>query len=149
MFLTRETDYAIRCVQHIAARKGGVTAVAEIALESNITKTFAAKILQKLVSAGIVKSVRGVKGGFSLARPPSKVSVLDVIEAVQGEPGLNICVLEGGDKNCERTPHCSVHPVWKELQSDMIKKLSHYSFSRLQGMAETGQEKTFGNKDAQ
>lgn len=138
MFITRETDYAIRCALHLATLKGGVASVADIALESEISKAFAAKILQRLVKAGIVESARGVKGGFSLTKDPSKTSLFEVIAAIQGEPGLNICVVEGLEDECDRSGYCPVHPVWKELQADMLRKLSGYSLKRLSGNSAGG-----------
>ncbi len=129
MQLTREADYAVRCVLYLASAGGRPAAVGEIAEAQGISAAFTAKILQKLVSAGIAASRRGVKGGFVLARPPAETTLLEVIEAVQGPLALNICVVDR--KNCDRNSRCSVHPVWVEVQADMKKKLESYTFERL------------------
>jgi len=68
MQIKRETDYAIRCVYYLAGTEQDVVMMDEIAAEMEIPKSFAAKILQKLVRAGIVSSFQGIKGGFRLAR---------------------------------------------------------------------------------
>src|SRR5512135_1502464 len=94
MQITRETDYAIRCVYYLAGKKSGVTMVDEISKEMNIPKSFLAKILQKLAKASLVKSYRGVKGGFELSRAPEEISLLGVIEAIQGPVAMNICALD-------------------------------------------------------
>ncbi len=129
MQITREADYAIRCVLYLAAHRHETVAVGEIAEAQYIPKTFTAKILQKLVRAGIVASARGKKGGFTLARAPSMISLLDVIETIQGPIPLNMCVIDR--KSCERTDYCTVHPVWVELRADFVRKLRSIRFSRL------------------
>ncbi|MCI0468438.1 MAG: Rrf2 family transcriptional regulator, partial [Nitrospirae bacterium] len=78
MQITRETDYAIRSVLHLAEKPEGIAMIDEISKSRDIPKTFLAKILQKLTRAKIVKSHRGVKGGFQIARPPDKINLYDV-----------------------------------------------------------------------
>lgn len=128
MNITRETDYAVRCVLYLAKHHDGVAIVDDIAREMEIPKSFLAKILQKLARAGIVKSTRGVKGGFRLALAPSDISLLRVIEAIQGPLCLNLCLID--DKHCRRSTFCSVHPAWVEIQKTVAKELSAYDFGR-------------------
>jgi Rrf2 family protein len=129
MQITRETDYAIRCVYYLAGKKNGVTMVDEISKEMNIPKSFLAKILQKLGKFALVKSFRGVKGGFILARAPQEISLLEVIEAVQGPVAMNICAL---DKTlCERSSACAIHPVWIEIRRQVEETLRRKNFADL------------------
>ncbi|MFA5354936.1 MAG: Rrf2 family transcriptional regulator, partial [Thermodesulfovibrionales bacterium] len=104
MQITRETDYAVRCVTYLVLKQDQVVMVDEIASENLIPKSFLSKILQKLVKAGIVKSYRGVKGGFQLAREPKKISLLDVVEATEGPLSLNQCVID--ENRCCRSNSC-------------------------------------------
>jgi len=127
MQITKETDYAIRCVLYLAGKRGSVTMVDEIARNKFIPKSFLAKILQKLVKAGIVRSYRGVKGGFELAREPEKVSLLDVIEAIQGPVAMNACALD--ESVCSLSVSCSVHPVWVEIRKEIEQLLREKNFS--------------------
>ena len=129
MTITRETDYAVRCVLYLAKKAGSIMVVDSIADEAGIPKSFLAKILQKLARAGIVKSTRGVRGGFQLAKEAGELSLLCVIEAIQGHPALNICVLDS--TKCSRSCFCSIHPVWMDIQGEIEKKLGHYTISRL------------------
>ncbi|HAM53201.1 MAG TPA: Rrf2 family transcriptional regulator [Nitrospiraceae bacterium] len=129
MTITRETDYAVRCVLYLAKNVGSIMVVDSIAGDAGIPKSFLAKILQKLAKAGIVKSTRGVKGGFQLAKEPDELSLMCVIEAIQGHPALNICVLDS--KKCSRSCFCSIHPVWMDIQGEIEKKLDRYSISGL------------------
>ena len=128
MNITRETDYAVRCVLYLAKYTDAVAIVDDIAREMEIPKSFLAKILQKLAKAAIVKSTRGVKGGFRLALEPSKISLLHVIEAVQGPLCLNVCLID--DKHCRRTTFCSVHPAWVEIQKTVERELNAYDFGK-------------------
>ncbi|WP_333652544.1 RrF2 family transcriptional regulator [Dissulfurispira sp.] len=71
MEITRETDYAIRCVLHLSEAPNNVIMVDEIVKAKSIPKGFLSKILQKLAKANIVKSYRGVRGGFQIAKAPN------------------------------------------------------------------------------
>ena len=129
MQITRQTDYAIRCVLYLAREKNRVVMVEEIAREMNIPKSFLAKILQKLTREGILKSFRGVKGGFQVAKNPRQVSLLDVIEAVQGPTAMNKCVVD--KRACQLSVHCTVHPVWMELRHKVEQHLKKVTFEKL------------------
>lgn len=126
MVITRETDYAIRCVLYLSWKQGHLTMVDEIAREMTIPKSFLAKIVQKLTRANLIKSFRGVKGGFQLARKPEEISLLDVIEVMQGPVAMNRCAV---DKTlCSLSCSCVVHPVWVELRKKTEEYLRHANF---------------------
>ena len=94
-----DTDYAMRMLVSLALREGNspVTA-ADLTEGQNIPVDFAYKILQKLRRANIIKSFKGVNGGFSLAKKPCDISLLDVVDAVQGRILLRHCLID--DDNC-------------------------------------------------
>ncbi len=129
MQITRETDYAIRCVYYLSGKRGEVTMGDEISREMCIPKSFLAKILQKLSKASLVTSYRGVKGGFELSRHPGKISLLDVIEAVQGPIAMNLCALD--ESLCDFSSTCSIHPVWVEVRREVEKILKKKTFAGL------------------
>jgi len=124
MQVTREGDYGIRSILYLARQPlKRVSFVNEISEEYKIPRSFLAKILQKLVRAKIIRSYRGVKGGFSLAKHARDITVLDVLEAIEGKLSLNICVTD--KKKCAFSKHCPTHFVWLNIQnkiSDMLKK---------------------------
>jgi Rrf2 family protein len=93
----------------------------------DMPKSFLAKILQKLARANIVKSYRGVKGGFRLARKPKEINLLEVIEAIQGPVVMNICALD--KKMCRFSGTCTIHPVWIEVRKQVEKLLRKRSFA--------------------
>jgi len=129
MQITRETDYAIRCVLYLSASPQEVKMVNEIAEARNIPTSFLAKILQKLTKAKIVKSFRGVKGGFQLAKSPKEINLLDVIEAIDGTIAMNRCAVD--ERACSLSNSCVVHPVWVDLRKILGNYLRGYSFARL------------------
>ena len=119
----------MRCVLHLSVNLGQTCMVEEMAQARDVPRSFLAKILQKLKHAKIVDSFRGVKGGFILARKPSDISMLDVIEAIQGVVSLNICAVD--EKACDRSGDCVIHPVWVILREDMEAMLGKYDFQML------------------
>ena len=130
MQLTREGDYGIRSVLYLARQPyKKISFVTEISEEYKIPRSFLAKILQKLVKAKIVRSYRGVKGGFSLARQAKDISVLDVLEAIEGRLAMNICLAD--KKKCDFSRNCPIHSVWASVQSKVIEVLKKSNFDDL------------------
>jgi Rrf2 family protein len=129
MQITRETDYAISCILFMAIDPERTYAVAEIAKPHYIPESFLAKILQKLVKAGFVKSTRGMKGGFLLAKKPKEISLLDVVETIEGAITINTCAADA-DK-CSMSDTCPVYPVWVEVKNGVEERLKQYDFETL------------------
>ena len=129
MQITRETDYAMRCVLYLSSRTDRTVMVDEIAREMATPKSFLAKILQKLAKAEIVRSFRGVKGGFRLERKPEDISLLDVIEAIEGVVALNACAVD--DTICGFSSTCAVHPVWIKLRGEFTELLKRHNFAEI------------------
>ena len=130
MRITREGDYGIRSVLYLARQPyKKISFVHEISDDYKIPRSFLAKILQKLVKAKIVRSYRGVKGGFSLARVPKEVSMLDVLEAIEGKMSLNLCVPD--KKHCSFSRNCPTHFVWVNVQNKIVEVLKRTTFDDL------------------
>ena len=136
MWITRETDYAIRCMLHLSGRGGEVVVMDEISEARDIPRSFLAKILQKLSKENLVTSYRGVRGGFSLARAPRDITLLDVIVAIQGTIALNQCAVD--EKMCDLSATCVVHPLWILLKDDFSEVLGRYDFERLATLDKEG-----------
>lgn len=129
MRITRETDYAVRCILYLSERPGETVAVSEISDAMAIPQSFLPKIVQKLVRGGLLESVKGVKGGISLSRRPEAITLLDVMEMTEGPLSLNVCMVHR--RKCDRNDGCAVHPVWTEIQALMEKKLRACTFKKL------------------
>ncbi|MDR3579262.1 MAG: Rrf2 family transcriptional regulator [Oryzomonas sp.] len=118
MELTRKGEYAIRGIVYLASRPADqVCLLSDIAAVVDVPPTFLAKIFQQFSKIGLVKSFRGTGGGFVIGRPADKITLLDVVEAVEGPIIPNRCVVNG--INCDRSIACNVHPVWMNVQSQV------------------------------
>jgi Rrf2 family protein len=117
--ITRRTDYAIRLMLALAEAGGGPVSVRELAERQQVPYAFARGIQRELVAAGLATTRRGATGGLSLARPASEITLLDVIEAVEGPIALNICTAD--PDWCQRMGACSVHQVWRGAD-DLVKE---------------------------
>ncbi|HEX9019931.1 MAG TPA: Rrf2 family transcriptional regulator [Nitrospirota bacterium] len=130
MQITREGDYGIRSVLYLSRQPfKKVSFVNEISEEYKIPRSFLAKILQKLVKARIVRSYRGVKGGFSLAKQAREISVLEVLDAIEGKLAINVCLAD--KKKCSFSKHCPTHLLWAAVQARMAETLRKTSFEDL------------------
>jgi Rrf2 family protein len=129
MLITRETDYAVRCVLYLAQKTKQRTIVDEIAKCMHIPKHYLAKILQRLVREGIVESVRGIKGGYRLLKPPKEISLMDIMRTIQGAVPVNVCALD--KRRCQMSSTCSVHPVWVEIRKDIETRLKRETIDKL------------------
>ena len=129
MLVTRETDYAVRCILYLAQDSVQIANVTEVSRKVHIPKTFLAKIFQRLVKAGLVESIRGMNGGFPLAKRPSDISLLDVMTAIQGPVGINVCAVNS--KKCSKSSTCSVHPVWVGLRKEVNQRLQEQTIAHL------------------
>jgi Rrf2 family iron-sulfur cluster assembly transcriptional regulator len=130
MQITREGDYGIRSVLYLARQQfKSVSFVNEISEETRIPRSFLAKILQKLVKARIVRSYRGVKGGFSLVKQARDISVLDVLNAIEGKMAINHCLPD--KKKCNNSKHCPTHSLWSNVQAKVTEMLKKATFEDL------------------
>lgn len=120
MELTRQADYAIRSVLETARHERISTR--EIAARQELSYSFVGKIVSTLARAGILETLRGSAGGVKLGRPPEDITVLEVIEAVQGPIQLNRCVRV--PPSCSLVELCPVSPVIRDAQSALVDALS-------------------------
>jgi Rrf2 family protein len=129
MLVTREADYAVRTVLYLARNSTRTASVAEVARAMHIPKSFLAKIVQRLVRRHILVSMRGMKGGFMLAAKPSEISLLDILESIQGPTGINVCAIES--RRCRLSATCSVHPVWVQIRKEVEHRLKKQTIAKL------------------
>lgn len=130
MQITRATDYAVRVMVHLATLPAGVRVpVAELARAGGAPESFVSKVLQQLVRCGMVTSLRGMGGGFQLAVRPDQVTLLELVEAVEGPLQINLCL--PGKQTCHRKSWCGVHPIWIEAQAALKKTLASTTIAHL------------------
>ena len=129
MYMTREADYALRCVFFLSKEAGRIISANEIAQSASIPKSFLAKILQRLSKKGVVRSTQGIGGGFQLTRQPREVNLLEVIEAIQGPSAMNVCAMD--KQSCHLSATCAIHPVWVRLRQEVEERLKGEDFAKL------------------
>lgn len=136
MQITRAADYAVRVIVHLSSLpQGSRLQRSELVRLSEAPESFLSKVLQRLVWSGLITSRRGGRGGFELAISPKQISVLRIVEAIDGPIHLNFCA--PGAIGCDRSPECAVHPVWIEAQTALVKVLGAANIAKL-GKAQTG-----------
>jgi Rrf2 family protein len=130
MQITRQADYAARAILYLAQIGNGKrVATSQVAKEQKIPPSFLTKIISQLSIAGLLHTSRGAHGGVKLAREPQNITLLEVIEAIDGPLQLNICV--GGEGNCTLEENCPMRPVWCEAQNELKEKLKNTNFAQL------------------
>jgi len=128
--LTSAADYAIRAMIHLACLPdGGVALRSEIAEAQYIPTSFMAKILRSLVRARLLRSSRGVNGGFSLARPAADINMLEIVEAIEGPLALTDCV--PSPTGCGWAMDCPASAVWLKVQDAMKETLKETTLEDL------------------
>jgi len=130
MQITRQADYAVRAMIYLAQLGPDQrAATSQIAQEKQIPPSFLAKIVSQLSVAGLLQTSRGAHGGVSLARAANQISLLDVVEAIDGPILLNDCV--GDHNSCAFGDECPMKPVWCDAQAELVERLRRTTFDHL------------------
>ena len=128
--ISRETDYAARVLLHMARQPAGQRATAQqIAGQCLIPRAMVRRVVTRLGVANLIVTARGSEGGIVLARPASQISLLDVVEAMEGALALNSCTVNPGI--CPLIPTCPVHDVWVVARQELRSTLATITFDRL------------------
>jgi Rrf2 family protein len=120
--LTRRADYAVRAMLALARTEAGWMSSPAIAGATGSPRRFVGQLMGDLVAAGLVEARTGRNGGYSLRRPPAQISILEVVEAIEGDARRRTCVLRGSP--CSRDGQCEVHAIFSSAQDALIDRLS-------------------------
>ena len=126
--ITRRADLATRAMLILAATDDR-TKAAQIAEHLDTSAGFVAQAMTPLVASGWVRSDPGPNGGYTLIADLDRVSVLDVIEAVEGTTDTGRCVLE--DRACSRDAHCALHVPWSRARTQLLGELAETPLASL------------------
>lgn len=130
MELSTRGRYGVRAMLELALQQGGgPTALQELAQRQGISAKYLEQQLIPLKAAGLVNSVRGVKGGYLLATSPDKVSFYDTVKILEGPLAVVECVHD--PDSCERVGGCTVHLVWGEMSQLLVDYLSGITLAKL------------------
>lgn len=130
MHITQEADYAVRIVYCLAKQQSRMDA-RTISEAMAVTPRFSLKILHKLACAGVVKSYKGARGGYELARPAGEINMRQVIEAVEGPALFSRCVGEEGHCNRGASGCCAFQKVYADITEEINMRLEEETFDNL------------------
>ncbi len=130
MKLSRRADYGIRMMVDLACMSNvqGVT-IREIAQRQDVAEEFLSKIATQAANAGLLTTKTGRKGGLSLAKSADTITLLEVLEVIDGSIALNRCTSE--PSGCLRSEECTVHPIWEKAQRQFKELMSNTLLSEL------------------
>jgi Rrf2 family transcriptional regulator, iron-sulfur cluster assembly transcription factor len=127
--LSQTTGYAILALAYLAERPQCYSLAQDIAQETGISKPYLSKMLHSLAQKGLIHSKRGVKGGLVLSRPPEKISILDILRAVEGEALNDHCVL--GLLQCSSECPCPMHSYWSQERRRIERRFARTSLAQV------------------
>ena len=134
--LTKRGDYAVRAMLALARGDGGrLLSVRRIAAAMSIPPRFLPQVMGDLVRARLVEGLPGRTGGYRLSRPPSEITLLTIVEAIEGDSRRQTCVLRGGPCRVDGT--CDVHDAFAAAQGAMIEALERVTLADVSEMAGT------------
>jgi Rrf2 family protein len=141
--LTRKTDYALIALTHLAQEAGGCISAREIATRYRIPLPLLMNILKVLTNQGLARSARGPRGGYSLALPPDRITLNDVIRAVEGPVQLVQCVVHDGAErdargDCELTGCCPVRRPIQRIHERLVQFLDDVTLAEITNPAACG-----------
>ncbi len=126
---SRPCTYAVRALAFLATQpKGTIVGTREIAEKEGIPQAFLGKVLLLLCRERLVKSHRGIGGGYELAVPPHEISLLAIVRSIDGDPIKN-CVLE--DRECSASRQCLLHSTWSCVREQWVAYLERTPLAEL------------------
>ncbi|WP_455482324.1 iron-responsive transcriptional regulator RirA [Bartonella sp. B35(2025)] len=131
MRLTRQTNYALRMLMYCAGNQGSLSRIPEIAKVHAVSELFLFKILQPLVEAGFIQTVRGRNGGIKLAKPATEISVADVVKVTEDNFSMAEC-FDTAEPNCPLVNFCGLNITLKKALNAFFDVLSVTSIADLQ-----------------
>ena len=127
--LSNRSGYAVLALACMIEEEQGWFKVADITKRADIPKPYLHKILHALVKSGFIEAKRGYRGGMALSRPADQITLLDIVEAVQGEEWMGRCLL--GLAECGDERNCPVHDFWKEEKENVKNKMKQITLCQV------------------
>ena len=135
MFLSRAAEYAVRALTRLAQQPSGTLLGArEISEAERIPMPFLWKVLQVLARRKLVRSFKGARGGYELARPARQITLLAVVAATDGDELVRNCVL--GLPQCNEEQPCPLHETWKGIRAELTRMLEQTTLADLARIAD-------------
>lgn len=129
--LNKSTRFALYCMVELSSNPQALLSAGEIAQKYRISEHHVAKVLQQLVRARLIRSIRGIKGGFQIAKNPKEITMMDVVEIFEPVAPHDGCLLLDFEETCELQPSCRIGEVFGEIQEQALYTLKSVSIATL------------------
>lgn len=126
---TRRTDYGVRAAINLAQHHPGGQPAPAIAEDMDIPVGFLRQVLQEMGRSGLVRSQPGRTGGYALTRDPEQITLLDIVNSLEGQQEEPACALDGGP--CHWDKACAIHWVWLAARDAFTEKLGSATLARI------------------
>ena len=127
--VTKLTDYATVVLTVLAARPDAVLSASELAERAGLETPTVSKLLKPLAQVGLVEGFRGANGGYRLARPAGEISLIEIVEAMEGPLGMTECSVHAG--NCGIEDHCGVRANWRRINDVVVEALRSVTLAQM------------------
>ena len=127
--ISKLTDYGVLVLSQLAAQGSTQQSVDDLATSTGLAVTTIRKVMKALADSGLVITKRGVKGGYRIARPPSQISLRDVVEAFEGPIALTECSTT--DSACDITDTCNLSDSWGGINQLILQMMSRISLEEV------------------
>jgi len=133
MNLSKTSKYAFRILVHMAKDEKGLYSAQQLHKDIDVPERYLRRLLTDLSKSGFIKSTQGRQGGFTFARDISTITLLQIVEAIDGLESINECIL--GYKTCAFNHLCPMHDVWEETKLKVIETLSKTTLREIHSVA--------------
>ena len=141
--ISRRVDYAVRIMIELGMQSpGAFLSARRVSARTAVPKAFLHKITADLVRANLIHTQTGPSGGLALQRDVKEITLLDIVEAIEGPVCLNVCLIR--PQECNRDRFCPGHEVWGHLQLMIVDELRNISLSTLADEAKRLQKQPRG-----
>ena len=127
--VTKLTDYATVVLTVLAARPGDVLSASELAERAGLEAPTVSKLLKPLAQVGLVEGFRGANGGYRLSRPAGEISLIEIVEAMEGPLGMTECSVHAG--HCGIEDHCGVRANWRRINDVVVEALRSVTLAQM------------------
>jgi Rrf2 family protein len=130
MIFSKTTAYGIRALAYLASRSdNGLCGLSEIAEYEKIPPVYLRKVLGELRRHRLLRSVKGIHGGYELARPPQTITLWEVFRVLEPDPYLDACIL--GHGQCKHEGSCALHEDWTRLRKELVRMLQSKTIAEI------------------
>ncbi len=133
MNLSKTSKYAFRILGHMAKDEKALYSAQQLHKDIEVPERYLRRLLTDLSKSGFIKSIQGRQGGFTFARDISKITLIEIVDAIDGINSIDGCIL--GYESCAFNYSCPMHDIWEETKRKVIETLTKTSLKDIQTKA--------------